>query len=204
MDDVFTKIFKDNLWGDSESVSGPGATLLQTAVLRQKLPALIKKIKAKSLLDAPCGDFNWMKSLALEINEYLGVDIVQDLIVKNQTNYGGPLRKFLKLDITQQDLPQADLILCRDCLTHFSFEDAFSAIHHFKKSNSKFILTTTFTQRHDNQQITTGDWRPLNLQLPPFHFPEPLEFINESCTEGSGFYSDKCLGLWRLKDILPG
>jgi hypothetical protein len=47
-----------------------------------------------------------------------------------------------------------------------------------------------------------GKWRPLNMQLPPFNFPNPICIINEKCTEGEGEFKDKSLGLWRLKDII--
>ena len=49
--------------------------------------------------------------------------------------------------------------------------------------------------------ITTGEWRTLNLSLKPFSFPPPLALIDEQCSEGEGEFRDKCLGLWRIKDL---
>lgn len=105
------------------------------------------------------------------------------------------------MDISKDGLPKADMILCRDCLVHFSFEDILSAIRNFKRSGSQYILTTTFSERLSNIDINTGGWRTLNLQLPPFNFPRPIKLINEKCDEAGGIYLDKSLGLWRLEDI---
>ena len=76
----------------------------------------------------------------------------------------------------------------------------FSVVN-IKKSGITYLLTTTFTQCHENVDIVTGDWRIINLEKPPFNFPPPVRIINEKCTEGNGTYADKCLGLWRIKEI---
>jgi len=39
-------------------------------------------------------------------------------------------------DITSDPLPRADVILCRDCLVHFSLADAQAAIGNFARSGS--------------------------------------------------------------------
>jgi hypothetical protein len=184
-----------------ESLSGPGSSLSHTGEIRQTLPSLIREIGARSLLDAPCGDFNWMKEVALGVEQYIGIDLLSKVIEQNQRNYAEPGRKFMKLDITRDTLPEADLILCRDCLVHFSYKDIKDAIRNFKKTKSRFLLTTTFSDRQTNNDIVTGDWRPLNLQLYPFNFPRALKIINEKCAENRGRYADKSLGLWELSTL---
>lgn len=61
--------------------------------------------------------------------------------------------------------------------------------------SSRYLLTTTYTERQINVESATGGWRPLDLQLPPFNFPAPLAVINENCTEGDGQYADKSFGV---------
>ena len=105
------------------------------------------------------------------------------------------------MDITKVRLPTGDLILCRDCLVHFSLSDIHSALNNFKASQSRYLLTTTFTNLTFNQEIRTGSWRPLNLEIEPFNFPKPILVINENCTEGEMNYTDKSLALWDLNII---
>lgn len=188
-----------------ESLSGPGSSLVQTDEIRRELPLLLEELNVRSLLDAPCGDFNWMQHVALDLDQYIGIDVVAELVDQNQRKFGCSNRAFLNLDITCDDLPRVDLIFCRDCLVHFSYEDVFRAIRRFKKSGSKYLLTTTFPRPQANAQITTGDWRPLNLQLYPFNFPLPLKIVNEKCTEecstcGNRF-ANKSMALWDLATL---
>jgi hypothetical protein len=197
----FTIIYSKNKWGSSESSSGYGSTLTQTSNLRQELPALIKKYHIKSLLDVPCGDFNWLSTVDLNLDEYIGGDIVSDLVCDNQEKYQNENCCFELLDVTCSHLPQVDLILCRDCLVHFSYKDIKSAIRNFKKSGATYLLTTTFITRTLNRNIITGGWRPLNLLLPPFNFPKPITIIIEGCTEANQQFFDKSLALWKLNDV---
>ena len=126
--EIFTEIYQQNYWGSSESVSGSGASLRQTQALTQELEGLLKQYKIKSILDVPCGDFNWMKEVNLAGTTYLGGDIVKELILKNQNSYA-PLNQveFKVIDLTKDSLPASDLILCRDCLVHLSYEEIFKA-----------------------------------------------------------------------------
>jgi hypothetical protein len=98
-------------------------------------------------------------------------------------------------------LPKTDLVLCRDCLPHFSYSDIGRALRNVQSSGSTYFLTTTYVDRDRNENIPTGRWRPINLQLRPFSFPAPMRFIDEECPEDD--YRGKRLGLWRVSD-LPG
>lgn len=202
MKEVFTRVFHENTWMDDQSASGRGSNLEQTRVLRAELPRLLAKFNVRTMLDAPCGDFNWMKETELGIEQYIGADIVEEIVAANQRMYANDNRRFLKLDLTKDVIPEVDLILCRDGLVHLSFADIGAALENFKASGSAYLLTTTFPSRDVNKNSpTSGAWRPLNLSLSPFNFPAPLELINEECTEGDGDWADKSLGLWRLAEI---
>jgi len=197
----FTAIYRNNTFGGRESVSGEGSNLIQTAVIRQELPKLLKELNVNILLDAPCGDLFWIKEITLPVHKYIGVDIVAELVENNNKLYCNQQRSFGIKNIMTDELPKADVILCRDCLVHLSFKQAFKILNNFKKSGSKYLLTTTFTDRDRNDDLGRGIWRTLNLQLTPFNFPQPIKLINEHCTESNGDFSDKCLGLWLLDDI---
>jgi hypothetical protein len=195
---VFTAIFRGNKWGDLNSLSGPGSNLIQTEAVRRVLPLLFQELKIKSLLDVPCGDFYWMRLVEMDV-EYIGGDIVDELIIANQNKYSSLGRRFIHVDLLRDELPNVDLILCRDCLVHFSYRHILIAIKNIKNSRSTYLLTTTFIGRKRNEDIPTGAWQPINLQLPPFSFPMPLKLIDEECPIDK--YRDKHLGLWKTDDI---
>jgi hypothetical protein len=197
----FIHIYKTNWFGGYESISGPGSSLEQTHVVRKELPGVIREFNIRKIIDAPCGDFHWMKEVVLDVDTYIGIDIVPEIILGNREKYGNNKREFHVKDIVKDTLPHGDLILCRDCFIHLSFKDIFSAIRNFDKSGSRYLLTTTFTGLNDNTDIVSGKVRPLNMQKPPFNFPAPLLLINENCTEEKGRYSDKSLGFWEIAKI---
>lgn len=198
----FTEIYRHTHFGGKISASGPGSDIAQTSVISQEIPALIKELNAKVLLDAPCGDFYWMQHIKMDLEKYIGIDIVQEMIKKNKLIYGSPTREFIKKNIIKDSLPKADLILCRDCLVHLSFKQIFPTIKNFWRSKSTYLLTTTFPEHQNNVDVLTGGWRSLNLELPPFNFPKPLKLINEKCSVPD--YQDKSLGLWKIEDIIKG
>jgi hypothetical protein len=198
----FGEIFRQNIWGSPESASGVGSTVDATEAIRAGLVSVCKEFEVKSLLDAPCGDYGWMSSLQLPIESYIGLDIVAELIERNNRLYESSSVRFEVADLTKAALPTSHLILCRDCLVHLSFDNIRRVLRNFADSGARYLLTTTFPEHDANSDIVDGDWRLLNLQLAPFNFPEPLRLINERCTEIDGAYDDKSLALWRM-DSLP-
>ena len=197
----FGEIFRQNIWGSPETASGVGSTLDATEAIRAGLVDICREFNVRSLLDAPCGDYGWMSSLRLPLESYTGVDIVRELVANNQRIYQTKNVVFAVADLTNDELPSADVILCRDCLVHLSFENIKKVLANFARSQSTYLLTTTFPEHDENDDIVDGDWRLLNLERPPFGFPEPLRLINERCTEVAGAYDDKSLALWRIDEL---
>jgi hypothetical protein len=198
---VFASIYHQNIWDGDESVSGRGSDLRRTATLIKALPMLLREIGARSMLDAACGDFHWMKEVDLPVERYVGMDIIPELVAKNNEQYGNQHRSFMHGNLMQDELPTSDVIMCRDCLVHLSYDDALQALRNFQRSGSTYLLATTFVDRTRNTDINTGNWRPLNLQLAPFNLGAPLRILEEQCDEDNGAYRDKSLGLWRLADL---
>lgn len=201
LEERFARIYKTNLWFDSESRSGTGSSLDSTAVLRASLPPLLRGLNVRRMLDVPCGDFNWMRHVDLSGIEYIGGDIVESLIDANRERYGTPARSFIKVDVTSGPLPYSDAILCRDCLVHLSFANISAAFRTIKESGAGYLLTTTFLDRRVNNDVVDGDWRPLNLEQSLFLLPAPHSVIIEECAEEGGAYADKALAVWRISDL---
>lgn len=199
---VFTEIHRLELLRGGQTVSGPGSTRERVASFRDDLIRLLQSLGTKVLLDAPCGDFNWMADVADVVSTYIGIDIVPELIRRNTERYAESGREFICGDLTRDPLPHADVILCRDCLVHFSFVDIRAALKNFKRSGSAYLLTTTFIDKPWNRDVRTGGWRTLNLQKPPFSFPQPLALVDEHCDHTAGVYRDKRIGLWSLDELV--
>ena len=201
VEDVFRTAITENKWGFNDSVSGGGSDLRQTQAIRERLPTLWSDFDIGAILDLPCGDFYWMQQVPMDDIRYIGADILSELVEQNNQLYGRPNVAFRKLNLLEDALPKVDLILCRDCLVHFSYRHIEAALRNICDSGSIYLLTTTFPARRKNHDIATGQFRPINLQARPLSLPVPILMINEGCTERDGSYQDKSLGLWRVSDV---
>jgi hypothetical protein len=84
----FAGMYKDNVWGDMDSRSGSGSNLANTEALRSALPGLFESLGVRSLLDLPCGDWAWMRTVDLTgLDRYIGGDIVPELIERLNREY---------------------------------------------------------------------------------------------------------------------
>ena len=183
-EDRFTWIYKNNYWSSSESRSGTGSTLKYTENLRKEFPNLLQTYSIKKVFDTPCGDFNWMRHLLPCVDiEYIGGDIVKPLIDDLNRDHKSDNISFIHFDLIKQIPPQVDLMICRDCLFHLSYEDTRAVLENFIKSKTTYLLTTTHKNVDNafgNKDILTGDFRCMDLFAPPYCFPNnPLYAIED-------------------------
>lgn len=198
---IFTEIVEKNLWNGNESKSGEGSDYKNTVHIIREIPAIFKKFDIKSVLDIPCGDFNWFRYVDIDQLHYIGGDIVQSIVDTNTELYSKDNIEFLQLDIVSSILPKVDLIICRDCFIHFPNSIIKEAIQNIKQSNSKFLLTTSHNWKNieNNKNIDFGQWRRLNLEEEPFSFPPPLATIFEGSTRKAD--QDRMLCLWDITQL---
>lgn len=195
---AFEQIFRERRWKSDESVSGHGSSMLNSGPLRQRLPQVLQSLDAQTFLDAPCGDFNWMKNVDLQNNvKYLGGDIVEDVISSNREKYERHNRNFFRLDIAEDNLPNADVWLCRHVLFHLSNEDVMLVLRNFVRSSISYIVTEDSTFVHSNENIYSGGFRFVNLRKPPFNLPRPMRRIPDSVPPEAPNY----LGIWSREDV---
>jgi len=199
--DRFELIYNENYWESDESRSGLGSEIKNTKEVLKALKKIIKEYNIRSIIDIPCGDFNWMSKMDMNKIDYKGYDIVRPVIIDNNKKFKKNNINFYNSDITTSRLAKGDLMFVRDCLVHFSFEDITKSIFRIKQSGSKYLMSTSFVNLEKNIDIYSADWRPINLEKEPFNFPKPIVTINEKCQEMNGIYADKSICLWDINKI---
>jgi hypothetical protein len=193
---VFTNIFRKNWWNNAESRSGWGAELKRTVSIRAELPEFVRRHSIHSLLDAPCGDFHWMRRVQWPGGfRYIGADIVPDLVIENRSKYPGI--EFMELDVMCDPLPDVDAWLARDLMIHFPDEAIRKALGQFRRSSIGYLLATTYPNARRNADIKYGQVRHLNLCAPPFGLPPPFAILREDDDPNTG----RVIGVWRRTDI---
>lgn len=196
-EDVFGEIYRNNLWDCSESRSGVGSTMWQTAPIRRALPKIVARFGLRTMLDAPCGDFNWMRHVDLDA-DYIGGELVPDIVSDLQARYSGPRRRFMVLDITKGPLPDADLWMCRDVLFHLTNRDAMAVLRQFAQSDIRYFLSTTYPYLPANMDLErSGGFRTINLRKAPFCLPAPIATYDDFVAP----YTPRVLGLWTRDQV---
>ncbi len=199
----FEKIYTSNYWKSKETVSGEGSTIKNTRNLRKSLVELIKLLNVKTIIDAPCGDMNWISRVDFKDINYFGYDIVSELIQKNREKFSNfPNYTIERKDVLVEKLPKADLILCRDLIIHFPLKEIYKLINNFILSGSKYLLISQYTiidnKTRVNREIEFGHFSFRNLTKPPFNFEKPLLLIPEDDCDRR---CEKNLALYKLDEL---
>jgi len=214
--DIFSGIYENFGFGSLESRSGPGSTIEQTDKLRKEILNLVKDKNIRSVVDIPCGDFNWMKEIVNEFEYYIGGDIVSEAVEINNLTYGSSKINFVEFDLIEDEIPYGDLLIVRNVIGHLPLEDGVKVIKNILKSNCKYLLSTTWAKKtnqgwdmcsgndvdRENEGVNYGRFYPVNLMSPPFNFTMPEMILEENVTVDS-FESGnrKVLALWDLSKL---
>lgn len=194
MKTVFENIIRTHYWSDT--ICGSGSTLENTQTLIQQLVPFLQRHGITSMADVPCGDFSWMSQVQFPKGfRYMGGDIVGFMIQENRAKY--PNVDFEEFDLSQDTLPDVDLLFCRDCLFHFSHSDIQKTLDNISRSSVKYVMFTSY-YNGNNHDIQTGQFRELDFLKAPFDFPEPIDFIDEHI---SGERLKRRLCLWSTDTI---
>jgi SAM-dependent methyltransferase len=213
---IFTEIYDNNGFGSLESKSGPGSTLDETQKLRESIKKLIKDKNIKSVVDIPCGDFNWMKEIVFNFESYIGGDIVKKAIEDNNDKYSNSRINFIDFDILNDKIPNGDLLIVRDIIGHFPLEDGVKILKNILKSKCKYLLSTTWAKKigedwfpcekndvhRENEGVEYGRFYPINLMSNPFNLPNAEIYLEEDVVVDNFENGNrKTLALWDLDKI---
>ena len=189
---VFVRVYHQNLWQSIESRSGSASTTQATVELRKGLAEMFQRLGIRSLLDAGCGDVNWMQMLSLDLETYLGVDIVQPLTEQNLRLLSHQKGHFFSnTDIVTGPLPAMDAILCRHVLNLLPTELALKALKNMLASGSQWLIAST-RQGVANLDTEVGVFRDIDLTKSPFNLPPPDGLIADGTCSSLGFWRKNC------------
>jgi SAM-dependent methyltransferase len=169
-EEAFTKIYINGVW-DGPGSSGNGSRIENTGEYVAFLQNFMKQNDIHSVVDAGCGDWQFSQYIDWTGIDYKGFDVVKYILDLNKERYPGQNIGFFHADIIDGDLPQADLLVCKDVLQHLSNDQ----ITRFLKQLPKFkycLITNDIYPQHtitQNEDIICGEYRPLDLTVPPFN-----------------------------------
>ena len=171
-----------------ESLCGSGSWKKQATDAREFIQEKIIEHKYETILDLGCGDWNWMEDIDFQGANYLGIDADAEMIYDNSVKYSFNGISFRYGDIFSIDIPEVDLVICRDVLFHVRSELAVSLINKLKQRTRLHFISTSFNQEKMNQEPRAynkiEDWGfyRINLLVDPFNLKDNLIETREEKT----------------------
>ncbi|MDA1246240.1 MAG: class I SAM-dependent methyltransferase [Cyanobacteria bacterium] len=180
--DIFDKIYENSYWGNG---SGGGSSPEATQPYKIFLEGFIRQHNIKSIIDLGCGDWQFSQFLDFGSATYIGIDASNNVIAKNKKSFARPGVSFTNLPKNINELPSADLLVCKDVLMHLStkeVKDILSILPRFKYAlitndipcvsifGRILLKLRSLFAPVVNKEIKTGDYRPLDPTKYPFNF----------------------------------
>jgi hypothetical protein len=163
---VFDFVYASNEWHIG---SGFGSLPQTTDTYRRFLQDFLARHAIRSVVDAGCGDWQFSRLIDWSGIDYLGID-VSPVVLQRIVRDAAPNIRFVEGDIRTLEQPGADLLIMKDVLQHWPNADIQALIPKFARY--RFCLITNGSSAEVlpklNQDIQAGQWRPVDLALPPF------------------------------------
>jgi hypothetical protein len=200
---AFTRIYRTGYWDSPETVSGYGSELRWTHTTRTELASILRRHHIRTVTDAGCGDVNWILHTDGfdQLESYTGLDIVADLVARNEYFHGSDRVRFLHADVTRDEIPTADLVIARDCLAHLPDDGVWAFLRQIAASTSTYLLAACYRTDHQWASGPPGSFRPLDLRMAPFHLPEPDEYFDSGLDDDQRQTPGHGMGLWRIDQL---
>jgi len=187
---IFQDVYQRNLWGSdagSKFFSGVGSRGDAAQVYVEHMVELLRghageRGRPLTIVDLGCGDFQIGRALQERLPgmNYIGCDIVPELVAHNNAVYGCSKVRFRQLDLVSDMLPNGDVCLVRQVLQHLSNADIQAF---FQRADYPWIYLTEGHPAHrvgtvnpDKQaghevrfDWRTGRGRGVELAYPPFN-----------------------------------
>lgn len=190
--DVFTKIYEKGAWGKSNdpyqkyfSGSGSHDNIIAETYVKSVHKVLCSFEEKPNVVDLGCGDFFIGSQIRPLCASYTACDIVQPLIDFNKEKYKSLNVDFKVLDLTKDEIPQADIVFIRQVLQHLSNEQIKKALPQISSKFKYLVLTEhlpdtqSFTHNLDKPagpDLRLGIESGIVLTSPPFN----LKVIEEN------------------------
>lgn len=168
--EVFTDIYARKVWGDG---SGGGSGEQAQPYCDFISEYVIHPTFVFTVLDIGCGDLRVAKRVNWGVANYIGMDAygayIDPMTIPNR------MMVWNGVDVLNAPLPAADLVLCKEVLQHLSNEQIQTLLDRTAHYPRRLFANSTFGD-NVNEDITTGDFRPVDLTLAPFNQPAKTVF----------------------------
>jgi len=178
MEQVFTNIYENKIWGNNNNSeyngsSGAGSNI---NINRETYVPFLKKFildnNIKNIVDLGCGDFLCGKIIYDDLYIlYTGYDAYKKIIDYNSKQFSLPKYSFTHLDFcnNKENIVNGDLYILKDVLQHWSLDNIYKFLDYIiEHKKCKYILISNCcNQTQDDTDIRDGEGRELSCDFLP-------------------------------------
>ena len=178
MKQEFERIYAHNSWRHG---SGEGSLPIHTRGYISFLQRFLRDHRISSIVDFGCGDWQFSRLIDWGGADYCGYDIVGSVISANIRRFRNSRVSFYEIEPPFESLPSADLLIVKDVFQHWSDETIFTFLPVVARFRCALITNCVNPLGPTiNQPIADGEFRYLDLRLPPFSVAarEAFSFTN--------------------------
>ena len=158
MEKIFTKLYRER----------PDLFDIQyTTQDKSKFKFLLDLIVPSKIIDGGCGLSTFIPTLMGETTQYLGIDILPDLINIQNSNIRNNC-EYLCKDITTDTLPYADIIILSDVIQFFNNHTIKKLFYNIKRNGIQRVLLTSNNNSTNFTESVNGFGRQVNILTGPF------------------------------------
>ena len=133
---VFDKIYLNDMWGNG---SGGGSLPDAAKPYINFLQKFFSKYCIHSVVDMGCGDWQFSKFIDWSGISYLGIDVVENVISKDITEYQSQNISFKCINVLENgftEIPNSDLVIIKDVFQHLSNRNVIRMINGLLNGNT--------------------------------------------------------------------
>lgn len=174
--DVFSDVYAADRWNGG---SGPGSAPENSEEYRRFLSGHLDELRATPgvarVVDLGCGDWRIGELLDWTGLDYVGIDVVPEVIAANLRRDTPDNVTFVCLDALTAPLPPGDLLIVKDVFQHWPTADIARFLDKYADGlypEGVIVTNDVSARRHParlNSDIEMGDWRPVDVESAPFN-----------------------------------
>ena len=155
-------------WGGG--VSGPGSNPYYNLPYRCFLEAFLVNNHIESLVDIGCGDWQFSQYVRYAGLSYVGLDIVDSVVQRNNAMFGKPNVRFELMPEDKADTPGADLLVMKDVLQHLDDAEIMDFYRRVVPKYRYCLITNSYRKLDTPTNVDTasGGFRCLDLRAAPY------------------------------------
>lgn len=198
--EVFSDIYRKNRWGGAPGTFCSGAGSSDPRIVDPYVACVSEFLRnfpadhKPRLVDLGCGDFTVGRRLLDLCREYVGIDVVPELIAHLRATVNDPRVRFECLDVTSAELPAGDVCFIRQVLQHLSNAQISAVLPRLARYPTVFVTEhypagppkTPNLDKVHGADIRLDQNSGVYLGTPPFELPgATLELVLE-VPDGAG------------------